>query len=57
MFRGQDHGLIHRAVADNMAFCPPMIVSEEEIAAIFDRFEKALDDTESWVRKENLRAA
>jgi 4-aminobutyrate--pyruvate transaminase len=57
MFRGQDHGLIHRAVADNMAFCPPMIVSEEEIDAIFDRFEKALDDTESWVRKENLRAA
>ena len=57
MMRGQDHGLLHRAVGDNMAFCPPMIVSEPEIDAIFDRFEKALDETEAWVRKENLRAA
>jgi 4-aminobutyrate---pyruvate transaminase len=57
MGRSQEHGLIQRAVQDNLAFCPPLIVSETEIDAIFDRFEKALDDTEAWVTKEKLRAA
>jgi 4-aminobutyrate--pyruvate transaminase len=34
-----------------------MIIKEAELNELFDRFEKALDDTEGWVGKEELRAA
>lgn len=53
----QEHGLILRAIGDSIAFCPPLIISEGEITELFDRFSKALDDTEAWVHRENLRAA
>ena len=53
-----DHGLVNRAVGgDSVALCPPLIITEAEINEMFDRFEKALDDTEAWVSRENLRAA
>lgn len=53
-----DHGLVNRAVGgDSVALCPPLIITEAEINEMFDRLEKALDDTEAWVSKENLRAA
>ncbi|MEE9375777.1 MAG: aminotransferase [Rhizobiaceae bacterium] len=51
----QKHGLILRAIGDTIAICPPMIISEEELVALFDRLEKALDDTEDWVNKGDLR--
>ncbi len=53
----QDRGAILRAMGDTIGFCPPMIISEAELNELFDRFEKALDDTEGWVGKEELRAA
>ena len=53
----QSHGLIVRALAgDIVAFCPPLIIQDSEINEMFDAVERALDDTESWVVKENLRA-
>lgn len=53
-----EHGFITRAMAgDSLGICPPMIIKEDEINEMFDRFEKALDDTENWVSKENLRTA
>ena len=52
-----DHGLISRAMGDSLGFCPPLIITESEINEMFDRFEKALDDTEQWVSKEGLREA
>jgi 4-aminobutyrate--pyruvate transaminase len=52
----QDLGLINRAMGDAVAFCPPLIITEGEIQEMFDLVEKALDRTEQWVRKENLRA-
>ena len=55
--RSEAHGLISRALGDSMALCPPLIISESEIDEMFDRLEKALDDTEAWVAKENLRPA
>ena len=56
--RAQQHGLISRAVGgDAVALCPPLIIKEDEINEMFDRLERALDDTEAWVNKENLRAA
>ncbi len=53
-----NHGLILRAAAGNsVAFCPPLIIQEDEINQLFDRWEKALDDTLDYVRSENLMAA
>ena len=51
----ESHGVIPRAIGDNMAFCPPLIITEAEIDEMFDRFTKALDDTDAWVEKEGLR--
>ena len=51
------HGAILRAIGDTIAVCPPMVITEPELNELFDRFEKALDDTEAWVEKEKLRAA
>jgi len=51
------HGVILRGIGDTLAFCPPMIIKEAELNELFDRAEKALDDTEGWVGKEELRAA
>jgi 4-aminobutyrate---pyruvate transaminase len=47
----QEHGLILRVMAgDIIAFSPPLIITEKQIAELFTRFEKALDDTLKWVR-------
>ena len=53
----QERGAILRAIGDTVAICPPMIMTAEELDTLFDRFEKALDDTEGWVAKEGLRSA
>ena len=51
----EGHGAILRAIGDTIAFCPPMIISEEELGELFDRFALALADTEAWVHREGLR--
>ena len=38
----QEEGLIIRAIGDIAAFCPPLIIAEEEIDSLFDRFARAL---------------
>lgn len=53
----QKRGAILRPIGDTVALCPPMVISESELNALFDRLELALDDTEGWVNKEGLRAA
>ena len=53
----EDLGVISRSMGDSLSFCPPLIITEDEINEMFDLVEKALDLTEAWVRKENLRAA
>ena len=53
----QKHGAILRPIGDSMAICPPMIIKEDELNALFDRLELALDETESWVNREDLRTA
>ena len=50
----QDHGLLIRAMGDAIGICPPLIITEEEIAELFTRLERALDDTQDWVIKEGL---
>ncbi len=39
----EEEGLIVRAIGDTIAFCPPLIISEAEIAELLQRFERALD--------------
>ena len=53
----QQHGAILRATGDSIVMCPPMIIKEDELNALFDRLELAMDDTESWVKREGLRTA
>jgi 4-aminobutyrate--pyruvate transaminase len=55
--KAQEQGVILRAIGDGVAFCPPLIITEAQIDEMFDRFAKALDETEAWVHRENLRAA
>lgn len=50
-----EHGLILRAVGgDAVAFSPPLIITNEEIDDLFDRFARALDETTLWARQEGL---
>ena len=45
-------GVICRAIGDSLAFCPPMIISEEEIDQLFAPVEEALDATMAWAKVE-----
>jgi len=50
--RAQAHGMITRALGgDALAFCPPLIITEDEIDEMFARFRKGLDDTAAWLEK------
>ena len=49
--RAQEHGLILRAMGgDVIAFSPPLIITEPEIAEMMRRFALALSDTQAWLR-------
>ena len=48
--RAQQHGLISRAMGDAIAFCPPLIISEQEMGLLLERFERALEDTAQWAK-------
>jgi len=46
----QDAGLIVRAMGDAVAFCPPLIITEDQVHEMFDKFAIGLDKTLGWVR-------
>ena len=48
------HGVICRAIGDSLAFCPPMVISDEDLDAIFEPVEMALDATLAWAKSEDL---
>jgi len=52
--RAQEHGLLIRPLADSIAFCPPLIITEEQISDLTTRFGRALDDTLAWVGEQGL---
>jgi adenosylmethionine-8-amino-7-oxononanoate aminotransferase len=53
--RCQENGLIVRAVAGSaIAFCPPLIISEQQINELIEKFSKALDETFDYVAKDKL---
>jgi 4-aminobutyrate--pyruvate transaminase len=49
--RGHHHGVIIRALGDSIAFCPPLIIKEEEIDMMLERFSLALADTWAMVQE------
>ncbi len=51
----EGHGAILRAIGDTIAICPPMIITAEQVDELFDRLERALDDAEAMVTREELR--
>jgi 4-aminobutyrate---pyruvate transaminase len=54
----EEEGLIVRfIVGDVLSICPPLIISPEEIDALFDRLARALDRTLDWAKRERLLAA
>ncbi len=55
--RAQEHGLIVRAILNSVAFCPPLVSSDEEIAEMYRRFARALDETLTWVKEQGLASA
>ena len=51
----QEHGLLIRAVAGNsLAFCPPLIIEEDQINEMIDKFKLALKDTMDHVHSSGL---
>ena len=46
--------MILRAMGDALGFCPPMIITEEEIDALFAPMEEALDATHAFAKAEGL---
>jgi 4-aminobutyrate--pyruvate transaminase len=48
----QDRGVILRAANDAVTFCPPMIITGDEIDEMFAPVEAALDATMAWARAE-----
>ena len=46
------YGVICRAIGDTLAFCPPMIITEDEITAMFEPVGKALDEAMAWAKAE-----
>lgn len=48
----QKHGAILRAIGDTIALCPPMIISDDELNALFDKLQLALDETLDWAVRE-----
>ncbi len=51
--RAEEHGLIVRAMGDSIGFCPPLIISSDEISEMMASFSKALDETHAWVKDNN----
>src|SRR3954471_1397605 len=53
----QAEGLILRFMpGDVLSICPPLIISPDEIDALFDRLGRALDRTLDWAKREGLVA-
>ena len=51
MARAQAHGLIVRSLGDSVAFCPPLIITDEQVDELFGKFERALEETLTHVHQ------
>ncbi|MBI2315672.1 MAG: aminotransferase class III-fold pyridoxal phosphate-dependent enzyme [Betaproteobacteria bacterium] len=48
--RCEANGLIVRSVGETIAFCPPLIVTEDQVHELFDKLARSLEETLHWVR-------
>lgn len=48
--KAHEHGLIVRAVGDSIAFCPPLIITPDQVRDVVMRFGRALDEVTRQVR-------
>jgi len=46
-----EHGLIVRNIGDNIAFTPPLIITETQVDELFDKMHRALDDGLAALKK------
>jgi 4-aminobutyrate---pyruvate transaminase len=54
---GEDNGVILRSLpGDSIAFSPPLVITEEEVDEMFDRFGRALDELTVQLRRESIAA-
>ena len=49
MQKCREHGLILRPLRDTIAFCPPLIITENQIDELFSKFDRALENTLEYV--------
>lgn len=54
--RAHDHGLIIRNIKDAIAFCPPLIITEEQVHEMVARFSATLDDALAYAKSEGMVA-
>jgi 4-aminobutyrate---pyruvate transaminase len=47
--RGHENGLIIRNVQDTICFCPPLIISHEQVDEMVSRFARCLEETSDWI--------
>jgi len=43
------NGVILRALGDSIVFCPPLIITPDQIDELFTKFEKSLNETLDWI--------
>jgi 4-aminobutyrate--pyruvate transaminase len=49
-----DAGVILRNLGDSVAFCPPLVITEDQIDELISKFAIGLDATLEWARKSRL---
>ena len=54
--RAHDHGLIIRNIKDAIAFCPPLIITADQVREMVTRFEATLNDTLAYAQAEGMVA-
>ena len=50
----EENGLLIRAMADSIGFCPPLIIDEPTVKKMLDKFAKSLDQAHAWAKAEGL---
>ena len=50
----QDAGVILRNLGDNVAFCPPLIINEDQVDELISKFDVGLDATLAWAKSNRL---
>ncbi|HEX2544071.1 MAG TPA: aspartate aminotransferase family protein [Ramlibacter sp.] len=55
--RALSHGVLTRALGDNVNTCPPLIIEPAQIDQLFDGIRNALDETLAWVQSTGLKSA